>query len=464
MNKVHIVGIAGVLSGALAVELKKQGWEVSGSDKEKIYPPVSLLLEKNNIKVFLGYDESNVNKDVDLVIVAGSALLVDKNNPEVVKAKQLSKEVISQAQAIEKFVIQKESLVIAGTYGKTTTTSLCVSILQKSELNPSYMIGGVAINMEYPSLKITDSEWSVVEGDEYPTLHFDNRPKFLLYHPKYLILTSAMWEHPDVYKSEKEYLEEFKKLIAQIPDDGFILANSEDSNLKNILQGTKHVFWYSLKRNHKSDFWGENIILDQSGISLDVCSSRKRLNISSKMMGMHNAENIVAASGAGILLGIDENIISLGISSAPLIRKRMQVIENIANQVIIHDFSQTKPRIQAAIQSAKDHFPDHKIIVCFYPHYSGWKEKESLNGLSETFEKADTVIITKVSYTKAKDKEVTGSKIKNLIGEKALYLPLDENVPDKIIESLSQKSVIIFMSSGDYRKLDQQVINNLKNK
>jgi UDP-N-acetylmuramate: L-alanyl-gamma-D-glutamyl-meso-diaminopimelate ligase len=464
MNKVHIIGIAGVLSGALAVELKKQGWEVSGSDKERIYPPVSLLLEKNNIKIFLGYDESNIKKDVDLVIVAGSALLVDKDNPEVVKAKQLSKEVISQAQAIEKFVIKKESLVIAGTYGKTTTTSLCTSILQKSELDPSYMIGGVAIDMEYPSLKISDSEWSVVEGDEYPTLHFDNRPKFLLYHPKYLILTSAMWEHPDVYKSEKEYLDEFIKLVAQIPDDGFILANSEDDNLKNILQGTKHVFWYSLKRNHKSDFWGENITLNQSGISLDVCSSRKRISISSKMMGMHNAENIVAASGAGILLGIDENIISLGITSAPLIRKRMQMIENIDNQVIIHDFSQTKPRIKAAIQSAKDHFPDHKIIVCFYPHYSGWKEKESLNGLSETFEKADAVIITKVSYAKAKDKEVTGSKIKNLIGEKALYLPLDENVPNKIIESLSQKSVVIFMSSGDYRQLDQQVINNLKNK
>jgi UDP-N-acetylmuramate: L-alanyl-gamma-D-glutamyl-meso-diaminopimelate ligase len=464
MNKVHIIGIAGVLSGALAVELKKQGWEVSGSDKEKIYPPVSLLLEKNSIKVFPGYSEKNLKENIDLVIVAGSALLVDKNNPEVSRAKQLSKEVISQAQAIEKFVIKKESLVIAGTYGKTTTTSLCASILQKYGLDPSYMIGGVAIDIDYSSLKITSSEWSVVEGDEYPTLHFDNRPKFLLYHPKYLVLTSAIWEHPDVYKSEREYLAEFKKLISQIPDDGFILANSEDRNLQNILQGAKHVFWYSLRRGHKSDFWGENIVLGQNGISMDICSSRKKISISSKMMGMHNAENIVSASGAAILLGIDEQAISQGITSAPMIRKRMQIIENIDNQVIIHDFSQTKPRIQAAIQSAKDHFPDHKIIVCFYPHYSGWKEKESLNGLSETFENADKVIITKVSYAKGKDKKVTGSKIKNLIGEKATYLPLDKDVPDTIIKSLGPKSVIIFMSSGDYRQLDQQVINYLNKK
>jgi len=465
-KKIYIIGIAGVIGSSLARELQQQGWTVTGSDQKKVYPPTSTFLKKNKIKYFKGYHPKHIKKDLDLVIIAGSALTVDKNNPEYLKAKKLNLKIISQAQAVEKFIIRKQSIVVAGTYGKTTTTVLLTSILNQANFKPSYMFGGIPSDNHIPPLKITKSLWSVVEGDEYPTLFFDKRPKFWLYHPRYLILTGARWEHPDVYKTETRYLNVFKKLIDLIPPKGIIVASFRGENLKKILKTRKKVFWYSINNPSNADFWVENLKLNSNGIQFEIVTKEKRIPIISSLLGNHNVENILAAGAMADALGISSKAIIQGVRNAPKIKKRLEITYNHP-VTIIEDFSQTKPRIISALQAIRDHFQGRRIILVFYPHYSGWQEKEILKDIPKTFDLADLTIITKVifrGHIPTKDR-VTGSKIVSLARKtnpNVFYQPKDEKVVEFLKNNLQKGDIIIFMSSGDYRGINQKLIRYCK--
>ena len=467
-NCVHIIGIVGQLSAPLAVALKKKGWKITGSDQEKTFPPLTDHLIKNGIDWSQGYRKENIKKSIDLVIIAGSALRSDPNNPEVKEAKKTGLKIISQAQAIEKFVIRKNSVVVAGTFGKTTTTGMIVSIFNKSSKGPSYMIGGVPVNKTSP-LQIKDSDWSIVEGDEYPTLGFDSNSKFLYYHPKFLVLTSARWEHQDIFKKESDYINTFKKVVNLVPKSGFILASEKGENIEKILNkfsGKK--YYYAVNKSNKTDFWAEKINYTNKGATFYLCGKtiKKPIKVEACVYGQHNVENSVAASSLALLNGISEKDVSFGIKKFKGIKKRLEFIGKYKNVSIISDISQTKPRILAALKAAKKHFK-RNLWVVFYPHYSGLQEKESLFDYQNTFNDARQVIITKVIFRKdiKKGKRVSGSDIVRTINsckKNSLYVPVD----DQVVEILSTKTkpgdIIIFMSSGDYREILKNTINKLK--
>ena len=320
---VHIIGIVGQISAPLAVVLNKEGWKVTGSDQEKTFPPLTDHLIKNKISWSAGYKKENVLKGIDLVIIAGSALRSDPNNPEVREARKMGLNIISQAQAIEKFVIRKNSIVVSGTFGKTTTTGMIVSIFRKSLKTPSYMIGGVPINKTSP-LQITDSSWSIVEGDEYPTLGFDPNSKFLYYHPKFLILTSARWEHQDVFKKEADYIETFRKVVNLISKDGFVLTSENGENLKKVLSGfSGKTYYYGIKKSKRTDFWAKKIKYTSNGSRFYLCGKTisKPINIEVCAYGQHNVENAIAASSLALLNGISIKDVQGGIKEFKGIKK-----------------------------------------------------------------------------------------------------------------------------------------------
>lgn len=469
IKKVHIIGIAGQLSAPLAKALKDQGWQVTGSDQAKAYPPITDYLRKNRLSWFRGFDKNHLRPGLDLVIVAGCALLLDRQNPELVEAKRKGIEIISQAQAIKRFLIRRNSVVVAGTYGKTTTTAFLASILEEEGLKPSFMFGGVPQDFSDP-LKITRSAWSVVEGDEYPTLHFDDKPKFFYYQPWFLLLTAARWEHQDVYRKERDYIGAFKKLVTLVPQQqGFILASKKGENLKKVLsQYQGKISFYSLGKTKGADWWAEKVNLTARGASFYFGGKdiKRPFLVKTSVLGKHNVENALAAGAMALMLGAKKKAIGKGIAKFAGIKKRLEVLGSFQGRWLVVDVSQTKPRIMAALQALADHFSG-KIWVVFYPHASSLQEKVSLKDYPGTFDLASQVLISRVYFRKkiAKKDRVTGRDIVKAIGEtqpRVSYLPLDEEIVFRLVEETKPGEVIVFFSSGSFREIINQTIKGLE--
>jgi len=467
-KRVHIVGIAGRLSAPLAGALKDKDWQVTGSDQPAVYPPVTDYLAAHKISYTRGYSPKNITSNLDLVIVAGSAFHYDPRNPEVKKAKKANIKTISQSEAIARFVVKKKSLVVAGSHGKTTTAAMLVSIFEKASLNPSFMFGGITKDLKDP-LKVTNSDWSIVEGDEYPTFGFNSKSKFWHYRPRDVILTACHWEHQDVYKTEASYLETFIKFLNLIPDRGTIFACSSGENIKKVLKETKKTaMLYDVDPGSQTDWWADDILLTPTGSEF-LLKNKKGLNLplALNVLGRHNIQNAVGAAGLSLELGISKKAVIGGLSSFIGLQRRLEIIGKYEGTTLIKDISQTKPRVIAALRAIREHFPEKKIIVIFYPHYSGFRYKSSLSEFSGMFDDTDKTVITRVMFKKEINKKnrVLGKDIVQVISQtqsNVAYLPIDDDVVNNILETVKPESVVILMSSGNYREIDKKIIKRLQ--
>jgi len=235
-RSIHFIGISGTAMASLARAFKIAGFKITGSEAEHIFPPMSNYLVKNKIRYYAPFNADKVGKPDEIVI--GNAHY-SAENPEVAYARKHNIELEHFPRFIEKYLIKKNSVVVAGTYAKTTTTAMLAWVLDKSGKNPNYMLGGIPINFQHGA-GLASSDWSVVEGDEYPAASpWDFSPKFDFYHPKFLLLTSAEWDHMDIFKTKKSYLDAFKKLVASVPKDGLIVAKIDGENLREVLKSAK---------------------------------------------------------------------------------------------------------------------------------------------------------------------------------------------------------------------------------
>jgi len=412
MKTVYIIGIVGAMGTGLALALKKAGWQVTGSDHEKVYPPLTTILNRSGIKFHRGYSAENLPQKVDLIIAGGSALVINKQNPEYQLAQERKIPIISHTEAVSRFIVKPKSIVVSGSYAKTTVTSILVAIFKAAHKRPSYMIGGLPIN-HWPPLKIDSAPWSIIEGDEYYISPLDPRAKFFLYSPRYLLLTAAHWEHPDVYPKPKDYLNAFRRLAHMTPDNGFIVANYRGENLKIILNTKHNVLWYS-QIPGEGDYWLEKWQPISGGMKLAIRRRRdgQILRLESPLIGKHNAENIVAAVAMAWQLEIKPLKIKQGVAAARGVKKRLEFKGEKLGITIYEDFSQTAPRIKAGLAALREHFPQKRILLVFYPHYSGWRDRSILKELKGIFSSADKTWISRVSFDRTHKKErVTGRMI-----------------------------------------------------
>ncbi len=462
-KKVYIIGIVGTIGTGLARAFKKAGWEVSGSDQENVFPPLTTALQRAKIPFYRGYSADHVPQNADLVLVGGSALVIDRRNPEYLQAQKYHLPILSHAEAIARFVVKKNSLVVAGSYGKTTITSLLVAILKAAHYQPAYMIGGWPLN-RWSSLAFSESNWSVVEGDEYWVNPEKPQAKFFLYRPRYLLITAAHWEHPDVYPQPALYYQAFRKLADSVPNDGLVVANYFGEHL-DFLRSRPRVVWYSGKKGKGNCFlaaWQPS----SRGMQLKVNCQSAKVNLQSPLLGKHNAENIVAAATMAHYLGISWPAIKKAISRAKGVKRRLENQGTVGGITIFEDFSQTPPRIKAALQALRDHFPRQRILVIFYPHYSGWRDRSILREIKGIFSLADKVWLTRVHFDRRPAAErVTGSLIIKALGSPNVeYCPDDQILEKEVKQELRSGDVLVFMSSGGLRGLKQKVISFLRHR
>ena len=408
---IHILGIAGTMTAPLALELKNKGHIITGSDQEKIYPPISNILKGIKINERIDYSK------IDLFIIGSSFNKFEICRKEFEEIKKLKIPYITATKYIAKHIIKDNSVLIAGSFGKTTITANLSWIFKNLGLNPSYMFGGITLG-EFPSLKINDSSWSIVEADESIN-GLDTKAKFLYYQVKYLILTSTDWEHKDSYKNEKENLESYIELIKKIPSDGLLVVNKNID--KKILKYCKSKIIVYEKENEDAIF--------------KFCQE----------------------------LNIDLSLVKKYIQNFPGLYRRCQITEK-NNIIFVDDFAQSEKRIQYCLEKISQKYPSKIIKIFFEPHASFLKYKKSLKNFDKAFNLSSEIILSKIKYSTdiPKDKRSTFLDYKEKLREKIIYLPFSEDILNHYKKTLSKGDILVHFSSGGREGLElfNKIIHN----
>lgn len=451
----------------LAKMFKDMGWQVTGSDQEAVFPPITTYLEDNKINFTKGYNPKNIKNRPDLVVVGRSSLLVNRENPEIAKAKELNCKIISFPEIVRDFLVKENSIVVAGTYGKTTSSALVSWILENGKLNPSFLIGGLPLNFS-DGVKNTDSSYSVVEGDETPAMSETDPSKFMYFKPKFVLLTSAKWDHPEIFKSEGEYLEAYKNFLELIPSGGLLVACKEGDNLESLARYVKcKVVWYS--SDSEADFFLKDINFEKDSTECVVSTPKGDLRLRTNLLGKHNLQNLCGAVALCQSLDIKNEIIQEATSTFKGVRERLEDMGTFGGVRVFLDFAQHPVKVKESLAALRTRFEKNKITCVFNPHASALQKKESLGWYGNAFEKADKVIVTKVNLSGSKDERVAGPdivKAVSLSNKNVIYEPVGQKIT-KYLASCSEKDdIIVFMSSGGLQsqELINETIEGLKRK
>ncbi|MBD3329724.1 hypothetical protein GF357_04495 [Candidatus Dojkabacteria bacterium] len=471
---IHFIGIAGSAIAQLAVMMKQKGWKVTGSEHNKVWEPMKSFLSDNDIK----YTELNYNledvRNADLIILGGSALLKDPNHPEYIEAKKLGKRIEGYAYLVGKYISADKSIVVTGSYGKSTTASILAWILIRAGSNPSYMIGGKVEGLS-AGVKIGSGEVSVCEGDEYASVWgYDMEPRFLSYKPTHAIITSAEWDHIDVYNTLDSYIAAYVKLAKMInKKQGSLLVNAAGENLDSVLDDCEGEYSTYLLSGEKPVLSGKPTYLAKN-LEFDSEKTQTRFVVdknnneyeqfASGLIGRHNVENCLAAIAMADSVGVAADKIAEGIRTFPGLKRRLEIIGSAkSGAVLIDDFAHSPVKAQATITALKDFYPDKKVIAVYFPRTSLNQNRETLNWYPGAFDGADDVIIPRVDVQASTPRadRVYGIDIVESIAKSqpnVRYIPINENLIKYLKENSDENSIIVFMSSTGIDWAVQQLI------
>jgi len=471
---VHFIGIAGSAIAPIAKMMKDLDWKVTGYEHNKVWDPMKTFLKKSEIDYYEIEPNLDNVKAADLVVIGGSVLMKNEKDPEFIEARRLGKKIVGYVELLREYVVKQNSIVIAGTYGKTTLSALLAWILDVAGKDPSFMSGGQPLNFE-SGVRTTDSKYSVIEGDEYVSVWgFDMEPKFIYYKPKYTLVTSAKWDHLNVYPTEESYIEAFHKLMKKTQqNNGKVLLCATGENNEKVKKAFKgKVFTYMLKeregekRIHGSvDYIGEVVEYLEDKTVFNVYERTDLLwQFETPMIGEHNVENCVAAVAMARLLGIDIAPIAEALKSFKGIKRRQEIRgKTKKGAIIIDDFAHSPVKARATIEAIRTRYQSEKIVVVFNAHATTLADRETLKWYPGTFDKADLVIIPKVSVKKStpKEKRVYGRDIIESIKRtqpNAEYIPVDENIVKRIRKESDSNTIVVFMSSGGWRGIIEDLL------
>jgi len=462
IKKIYIIAICGTGMASLAGLLKESGHKVTGSDAN-IYPPMSTLLAELDIPVKPGFKRENITQDIDLVIIGNA---VSKSNEEVQAVLDSGIPYTSFPEALARFFLNgRKSLVVTGTHGKTTTTALLSWALHACGKNPGFMVGGWLKNFDR-NYRISEGDYFVTEGDEYDTAFFDKGPKFLHYRPLAAILTGIEFDHADIYDDLDHFKSSFRKFVEIIDPEGFLLVNSADDNIKDILSHAScPVETYGLTA---SADWRGDAYRFESGMGCFTLSHKGREvgAIRLPMIGRHNVENTVAVAALAIRLGLPADEVCRSFSTFKGIKRRQEVVGEKNGVVVIDDFAHHPTAIGLTIEGVKEAYPEGRVWAVFEPRSATSRRKVFQEIFPPSFAAADEVIIAR-PYSQEKIPPEERLNPEQLVkdiersGGKGHYIPDIEDIIEYIAENIRAKDVVLVMSSGGFSGIHQKLLDSL---
>lgn len=448
-KKVHITGICGTLTGNVAVFLKHKGFEIRGSDSQ-FYPPISDMLVRENIFTYDSFSETNLDWKPDLVVIGNA---ISRGNPEAELVLEKKLNYISVSELIKhEFIGNKKSIVVSGTHGKTTTTSILSYVFLDNGYDPSYIIGGIP-SFANNGFRYSDGEMSVIEGDEYDTAFFDKRSKFIHYKPDFLIVNNIEFDHADIFNSIDDILTTFKRVINIVPRNGYIIANSDDSNVMEVCKNN-HTQLITYGKNSSADFIISNIKYDDSKTSFDLKYKNKVFNITVPECGMYQIYNMTATFITSYLYGISEDKIIKSLSNFRGVKRRLEMRGEINSCPIIEDFAHHPTAIKGVLSEIKRRYADKKILAVFEPRSNTTRRNIFQNELRDSLSLANEVIIGKINRESQldDDKLDVGRIISELAEQniKCQQIADSSDIAKYIKDTVNEDYVCIIMTNGSF--------------
>ena len=459
---IHLMGICGTAMASLAGIFKSQGYQVTGSD-QNVYPPMSTQLAELGIEIKLGYRAENLQPRPDLVIVGN---VISRDNPEAQALLAADIPYTSLPQAMGEFVIEdRHSLVVAGTHGKTTTTSMLTWVAEACGLRPGYLIGGIPNNFAL-SFRVPQGDTFVIEGDEYDTAFFDKVPKFIHYKPQSVILTSIEFDHADIYRDLAEVKAAFQRLLGLIPERGRLVYFAEDENIASLLFACTcpRKISYGIERG---DYQAKDISIGEKTTAFSVMyqqSEVARLQI--PMFGRHNVLNALASFVMARELGWSHEKAVAALATFTGVKRRQELIGQPRGIPIIEDFAHHPTAVKLTIDSIRERYPGRKIFAVFEPRSATSRRKVFQQAYAEALAGEHEVILapafdqSKISEAERFDNDRLKADLAQRHTPVLLANSVDEIV-DYLAAHVRASDVILLMSNGGFGGIYQKLLARL---
>lgn len=375
---IHFIAIGGSIMHNLAIALKQKGYHITGSDDEIFDPALSKLTKYGLMPKFLGWDAERIDSNIDAVILGMHA---HGDNPELNRAKELAIPVYSFPEFIYEQSKSKRRIVVGGSHGKTTTTAMIMHVLKEENFNFDYMVGAQLDGFEL-TVKLSDANVIVLEGDEYPDSAINRTPKFHLYNADIGVITGIAWDHINVFPTYESYINAFKVFASELPQTGALIYNNDDAELTQLIGKTS----ISAKKipyqtpTHEIKNGKTYIVHDQDKYELSV-------------FGIHNLQNIMAAFNVCRLLNITDKAFFNAIKSFKGAAKRLELIAASDVTNIYRDFAHSPSKLKATIDAVKSLFPTRKLTACLELHTYSSLNKNFLKEYADSMKAADERIV-----------------------------------------------------------------------
>jgi UDP-N-acetylmuramate: L-alanyl-gamma-D-glutamyl-meso-diaminopimelate ligase len=459
----HLIGIAGTAMGSLAGLLKSAGHEVTGSD-ENVYPPMSTQLQALGIPYHEGFGPANLVPRPDVVVVGNA---ISRGNPELEHV--LNEGMYYTAAAVvlkEEFLRGRHVAAVAGTHGKTTTTSILTWVLEVAGLNPSFLVGGVAENFG-SSFRLTDSDTFVIEADEYDTAYFDKGPKMWHYLPRTAIVTNIEFDHADIYRDDEAYRFAFSRFINLVPQNGTLVAGWESPIVRELApKSLAPVASFGIEGADLT--WAARDVRYEPEATHFVVEHEGAVwgEIETPLAGAYNVRNCLAAIAAAHAMGAAPAKVQEAMRTFRSVRRRMEIKGEVGGVTVIDDFAHHPTAVQETLQAARQRYAGRRIVAVFEPRSYTAQRREFQEPYTRALALADEVLLAGLFHPERyttqtamdPDEVIAGL---GAAGRVAAYIPEVDRIVAHLAASARSGDVVVIMSNGGFGGIHGKLLDAL---
>lgn len=442
--KVHLIAIGGSAMHNLAIALGDKGYLVSGSDDEIFEPSKSRLAKKELLPTSLGWDAARIHADLDAVIVGMHARA---DNPELLKAQELGLKIYSYPEYIFEQTKDKKRIVIGGSHGKTTITSMLLHVFKQNGIACDFMVGAQLAGFDCMVKLTEDAEYVILEGDEYLSSPIDLRPKFHLYKPHIALISGIAWDHINVFPTFQNYIHQFDVFIDCIEPDGALIYANEDPEVVKLAQKPRH-------RNLQTLGYGPHPNKVENGVTY-LETSMGWLPI--RVFGHHNLQNLNGAMQICRMVGISDEGFYSAIGSFEGASKRLEIVARRNQGIVFKDFAHSPSKLKATSSAVKRQFPQHRIVACMELHTFSSLNYAFLEQYAHSMDEPDVAIVYFNPHTIAHKRldPISVDDVKKAFQREDLIVLTDASLVEMILmESDWEKTHLLWMTSGNFDGLD----------
>ena len=464
-RRVYLIGICGTAMATLAALLRHRGYNVRGSDQH-VYPPMSEFLEREGITALSGFDAAHLTPDIDLVVVGNA---ISRGNPELEAVLERKFRYCSLPEAVrDHFLWGARSIVVAGTHGKTTTTSLTGWLLTSGRLDPTVLVGGIAKNFgeDGSSYRVGGGRDFVIEGDEYDSAYFDKTAKFLKYLPDVAIVNNVEFDHADIYPDLDAVRLAFRRFVNLVPRNGLLLLGADSPDAAQLQQ-------YAVS---PCETFGVNEPADWQASDIDYRDGRTTFTVRRKgtvfgtfespLLGVHNVRNALAAMAAGVFVGLDAADVAEGLRTFKGIKRRLELVGTGDGVDVLDDFAHHPTAVLETLTALRTGYPGRRIWAVFEPRSASSCRRVFQQAFAQAFAPADEVIIAAVFRSSLPESERLSAEqlVDDLSrqGQRARHLPDVSAIISTIVNEHRPGDVVVLMSNGAFGGIHRLLVQALR--